>query len=405
MTTLLDKLPWLDLPSTLLTSDLALRRFQAAYARHAGPRPLPAFRLTLADGTTWSFGQGEPAFAIVVRDAVGTRALASLDEMRCCEAYMQGHIDIEGDLLALTGLRALLGDRRPLELLWARHLRARVLGQVRSDTRGIADHYDEDPDFYLLFLDPTRCYSHALFERDDEPLEVAMRRKLNFALDAVDAEPGQRVLDIGAGWGAMTEVAGKRGIHLTSLTISAQSERYVRDLIAREDLPCAVIRRHLLEYEADAPYDAIVNLGVSEHLPDYAATLACYRRLLKPGGKIYMDACSSRVKHPFRAFMYRYIFPGNGTPVCVHEYLAEVARSPFEVEALYNDRHNYALTTLRWAQNLDRHEAEIVRRWGLAWYRRFRLWLWGCVDVFSRDHYGAYRLILRAKGPDGAPIA
>lgn len=397
-TTLRDKLPFANLSARLLTSDLALRRFQAAYARRAGgPRPLPSFTLTLPDGKTWSFGQAEPVCAITVRDAVGVRAMASLDEMSCCEAYMNGHVDIDGDLLALTGLRAVLGDRRPLELLWSRHLRPLLMGQVGSDERGIADHYDEDPEFYLLFLDPTRCYSHALFTNDDEPLEVAMRRKLDFALDAVGARPGQRILDIGAGWGAMTEVAGRRGIRLTSLTISRQSEQFVQRLIADNKLPCQVIRRHLLEYETDEPFDAIVNLGVSEHLPDYAATLARYHRLIKPGGLIYMDACSSRVKHPFHSFMYRYIFPGNGTPVCVHEYLAEVAKAPFEVEALYNDRHNYALTARHWAQNLDRHEAEIVRRWGLAWFRRFRLWLWGCVDVFSRDHYGAYRMILRAK--------
>ncbi|MBL8975060.1 MAG: class I SAM-dependent methyltransferase [Myxococcales bacterium] len=390
-------LPRLDL-ADLVTSDLALRRLQTAYRERADPaRPLPAFGLTLVDGKRWAFGAGAPAFEIVVRDARGQAAIASLDEMRCCEAYMAGSIDIDGDLLALTGLRAILGDARPLQLLWARHLRARILGQVRSDVQGIADHYDEDPDFYLLFLDPTRCYSHALFSRDDEPLEQAMRRKLDFALDAVDARPGMRLLDIGAGWGAMTETAGKRGIDTTSLTISRRSEAYVRDLITAQGLPARVIREHLLEYRPDRPYDAIVNLGVSEHLPDYAATLACYERLLVPGGKIYLDACSSRVKHPFRSFMYRYIFPGNGTPVCVHEYLAEVARTRFEVEALHNDRHNYALTARRWAENLDRHADEITRRWGLAWYRRFRLWLWGCVDVFSRDHYGAYRLVLRRK--------
>jgi cyclopropane-fatty-acyl-phospholipid synthase len=381
-----------------LAGGVALRRFQAAYARAAaGPKPLPCFDLTLPDGSTWRFGRGECALRIAVRDGRGLAALATLDEMACCEAYMAGSIDVDGDLLALMGLRSVLGDRRPIQLAWSRYLRPVVLGQVRSDTQGIADHYDEDPDFYLTFLDATRCYSHALFAHDDEPLETAMRRKLDFALDAVGARPGMRVLDIGAGWGTMTEHAGRRGIEVTSLTISRQSEQYVQRLIDEKGLPCRVIRRHLLEYEADAPYDAIVNLGVSEHLPDYAATLAAYQRLLKPGGLIYMDACSSRVKHPFRSFMYRYIFPGNGTPVCVHEYLAEVAKSPFEVEAYHNDRWNYALTAKHWAQNLDAREAEIVARWGLAWYRRFRLWLWGCVDVFSRDHYGAYRLILRAK--------
>lgn len=394
-----EQTPFFDLAAPLFLR-VARSRLLAAYARlEGGPRPLPSFTLTLLDGSELRFGKREPELRIVVRDARGQRALATLDEMACCEAYMEGSIDIEGDMLALMGLRAILDDRRPVQLLWSRYVRPVVLGQVRSDKSGIADHYDEDPDFYLLFLDPTRCYSHALFERDDEPLEEAMKRKLDFALDAVGARPGQRILDIGAGWGTMTEHAGRRGVHVTSLTISEPSERYVQGVIDRLGLPCQVIRRHLFEYQPEARFDAVLNLGVSEHLPDYAATLACYQRLVKPGGLIYMDACSSRVKHSFRSFMYRYIFPGNGTPVCVHEYLTEVAKAPFEVEALYNDRHSYALTSRRWAENLDRNAAAIVKRWGLAWYRRFRLWLWGCVDVFSRDHYGAYRLILRSKGP------
>lgn len=112
---------------------------------------------------------------------------------------------------------------------------------------------------------------------------------------------------------------------------------------------------------------------------------------VRPADDIFKCGCSARATASWPPF------PGNGTPVCVHECLAEVDKTSFEVEAYHNDRHNYALTARHWAENLDRHADTIVRRWGLAWYRRFRLWLWGCVDVFSRDHYGAYRLILRAK--------
>src|SRR5687767_3991681 len=98
-----DWLPRLD-PAALITSDFALRRLQAAYARaEGGARPLPPFAMTLLDGKRWRFGAAEPAFEVVVRDERGQAAIASLDEMRCCEAYMAGSIDIDGDLLALTG--------------------------------------------------------------------------------------------------------------------------------------------------------------------------------------------------------------------------------------------------------------------------------------------------------------
>lgn len=390
MTTVAERLPAFN-PLSRLVPGAALRRLQRAFRERA----LPPCTVEFTDGSLWRFGHGDAALRVKIRDLRGQLAVMSLDEMRCAEAYMAGSIDVDGDFRALMKLRAAFTDHRPLYLLWARHLRARLMGQVRSDVASIADHYDEDPDFYLAFLCENRCYSHGIFERDDEPLGVAIRRKLDFALDAVGAQPGQRILDVGAGWGAMTEHAGKRGVRVTSLTLSERSERYVRDLIAERDLPCEVVQRHLLEYRSAEPFDAIVNLGVSEHLPDYEASLARYAALLKPGGRAYLDFCSSREKHPFSSFMHRYIFPGNGTPVCLHEYLAAVARSPFEVVAVHNDRLGYARTCEHWARNLERHEADVVARYGQAWYRRFRLWLWGCVDVFERDRYGAYRLVLQ----------
>src|SRR5262249_37313516 len=153
-----------------------------------------------------------------------------------------------------------------------------------------------------------RCYSHGYFMSDDESLVAATERKLATALAESGARPGDRVLDVGAGWGAFTEYAGRRGIEVTSLTISRQSQKYVGTLIDREGLPCRVVREHVLAHQPDEPYDAIVNLGVTEHLPDYAATLAQYERLVKPGGRIFLDACAAKHRS-FRSFVRKYIWP------------------------------------------------------------------------------------------------
>jgi cyclopropane-fatty-acyl-phospholipid synthase len=181
---------------------------------------------------------------------------------------------------------------------------------------------------------------------------------------------------------------------VTSLTISAESERYVNELIARENLDCRVVREHFLEYACEERFDAIVNLGVTEHLPDYAATLAQYERLLKPGGRVFLDACAARQKYAFSSFVLSHIWPGNTTPLQLTDYLDAVARTPFELIEVRNDRHNYLLTTRHWAENLDRRRDEIVARWGERLYRRFRLYLWGCVHSFSTDDVTAYRLLL-----------
>jgi cyclopropane-fatty-acyl-phospholipid synthase len=376
----------------------ASRLDRAHRAGRAAGHPLPAFRVVAEDGSVVSVGDGEPAFSVMVRDRTGRAALASLDETRIALAYLDGHLDLEGDFAAVLAQRALLTDRHPLRALWSKALHPLVFGQVRSDAKWVAEHYDEDGDFYGLFLDSRRCYSHGLFSDPEQSLDDAILAKLEFALEAVRARPGQRVLDIGAGWGAMTEYGGRRGLQVTSLTISKPSEDFVTRLIEREGLPCRVERRHFLEYRSDEPFDAIVNLGVTEHLPDYPATLAQYRRLLVPGGRVYLDACASRTKFPFSSFTYRFVFPGNATPLCLHDYLAAVAETPFEMVGVWNDRESYLLTCLRWAENLDRHRQEIERRFGQRQFRRFQLYLRGCVDAFEKHDIGAYRVVLELPG-------
>jgi cyclopropane-fatty-acyl-phospholipid synthase len=352
------------------------------------------FALRLRDGVPTVLGGAPPAVTVVVNEPRGLAALSTFDTTAIGEAYLTGAIDVEGEIQRVLALRDLFRDAHPLRYLY-RFVRPIFFGQVRSDRAAIPEHYDTDPEFFLLFLDRRhRCYSQAVFAHDDEPLEDAMTRKLDYALEAIGVQPGDRVLDIGGGWGAFTQYAGQRGIRVTSLTISEPSRRFIADLVEREDLPCEVRMEHFFEHQPAEPYDAIVNLGVTEHLPNYRATLARYRALLRPGGKVYLDASASRSKHDVSTFFERHIFRGNGSTLCLHEYVTEVSRTPFELEAVHNDRHSYLLTTRGWARNLDQHRAEIEQRWGKAQYRRFQLYLWGCVDGFTRDVIQAYRLVL-----------
>jgi cyclopropane-fatty-acyl-phospholipid synthase len=355
-------------------------------------------RRTLAlrtdEGPLRVFGDGDPEATLVVRGREGMAALASMDLATVAAAYVNGAVDVEGPLQPVLSLRTSFTDRHPLRYLM-RFVRPLLRGQVRADRLAIPEHYDRDPDFFLTFLDTRhRCYSQGVFAHEDEPLEDAITRKLEFALESVGAREGDRVLDIGGGWGAMTEFAGRRGIRVTSLTISEPSRRYVQEVIDRERLPCEVRMEHFFEHVPDEPYDHVLNLGVTEHLPDYARTLAHYDRILKPGGKVYLDASASRAKYDVSSFVERYLYPGNGSLLCLHEYLTEVARSPFEAEQVLNDRVSYGLTTRRWAENLDRARETVEARWGAPLHRLFRLYLWACVDAFERDLTQAYRVVL-----------
>lgn len=378
------------------------------YARELDKPGSPArpFELRLQDRTSWSIGEGaDPAFTVRVASDEGRKALESLDELSVAEAYMTGDLDLEGDMLAVLKARPVLGDRHPLKYLWATYVEPRIFGQASRDKKWIPSHYDVDPEFFVLWLDPViRGYSHAFFESADEPLEVAMERKFRYAFDACGIRPGQRVLDIGGGWGSFLEFAGKQGVRVTSVTISEESEKYMNELIERYGLPCEVYKEHFLELETDEPFDAIVNLGVTEHLPDYRRTLAQYERLLKPGRRVYLDAYSGE-KHGMPSFISKWIFQGNTSPLCLREYLTEVAKTPFEVVLVKNDRWNYFLSCKKWAENLEAVRDEVIARWGRLLYRRFHLYLWAAANSFETGTLSAHRVILQLPSPDGARLA
>lgn len=384
-----------ELESSLLPA--APTSLEKAFTKLASGLPHgSAFEFQLPDRPALKVGSGNVNFRVLARNQRAVTALKSLDEMRIGEAYLFGDLDIEGDLIAALDLRNSFHDRHFLVSLWSVYGQRLFYGQTQGDKRWISAHYDAPPEFYLMFLDERfRCYSHGYFMRDDEPLTSAIERKLNTAFDSCEMQAGQRVLDIGAGWGAFTEFAGSRGVHVTSLTISEESEKYCKDLIAQKHLPCDVVREHFLEYRAQGPFDAIVNLGVTEHLPDYSASLKQYQRLLKPGGRVYADSCASRSKLPCASFVLKHIWPGNGQPMHLPSYVEAVAESPFEVCMVRNDRHNYLLTTKLWAEALDRNRERIVECWGEVLYRRFRLYLWGSVHGFMTDQITAYRWMLQ----------
>jgi len=377
----------------LLGTNFVETRLAQLIQNHLADKVAVPFSVRLPNNSIFSFGNGDPAFTISLKDQNGLSAVTKFDELRFTEAYINGNLDIEGDIWAVISCREILRDIHPLQYLWWR-IAPLLTGQLSTNKRAIADHYEYENEFYLKFMDPTRCYSQAVFERDDEPLETAQRRKLDFVVKSCELKPGDRVLDVGGGWGTFVEHAGKQGIHVTALTLARKSEEFISHLIQRLQLPCRVIYGDFYEHATLEPYDAIVVLGVMEHLPDYPAVVRQFQRLLKPGGKIYLDASSFREKYSKPAFISRYVFPGNHRYFCLHDFLTHVAGTDLEVRSVHNDRHSYYLTCREWAKNLDAQREEIVKRWGERVYRIFRLYLWGSSYSFFTRGLDAFRVVL-----------
>jgi cyclopropane-fatty-acyl-phospholipid synthase len=375
-------------------ADVLGRRYDDFFRDRA---PVP-FEVVTPDGKTHSFGvssETPPRFTLLARDEAGHDALVSLDQLQVALAYLRGHLEVEGDIVAVLNMRQFFSDFHPIAFA-GRWLPSLWQGRSEHDRKAISQHYDEESEFFLTFLDTRhRCYTQGVFASDDEPLEDAMTRKMDIALDAIQVKPGDRVLEVGGGWGAFAEHAALRGIDVTTVTLAEESERFLNNLFAAKQLPVTVVREHILRYQSAQPFDAIVNMGVTEHLPDYRASLRTYARLLRPGGRVYLDALAMRRKHTSSTFFKKYVYPGRSAPLLLHSYLRHVAHSPFELLNVQDDRHNYFLTCRAWAERLDARKEEITARWGDELYRRFRIFLWGSASGFDTRMVQAYRWTLQ----------
>ena len=353
------------------------------------------FDVGLPDGSEHRIGSGNARFKLDITHPGGVSAIASFDEGAIANAYIEGWFDVHGNMIEMYDLRADLQDRHLFMRLW-RALAPLLLGQVSVNRKAISTHYERDHSFYLSFLDEEfRCYTQGIFENPDELLSDAIRRKMAFILEQCRMTPGSEVLDVGVGWGSFAEYAARRGIKVTGVTIAEQSLKFMRHLAAEQDLPITTELVDVLEYRPDRQFDAIAILGVMEHLPNYDAVLACFDRLLKPGGYVFLDASAIPRKYQKSSFITRHIYPGNHSFFVLHDFLRALAQKPFDLKGVWDDRHSYYLTFRHWAQRFDASREFILNKFGETDYRRFRLYLWGSAHCFLRNRLQCYRLVLQ----------
>ena len=365
-----------------------LRRLEARFS--ASPKTVVVI---LPNGQRLHCGNGPIVAEINVRNSRAMWALGSLNEGNIARAYIDGDLDMTGDFLQLLELRSFLSDRHYLSWAW-RFLEPILFGQVKTNARAISVHYDLDPEFYLSFLDETRCYTQGIFLSDDEPLHVAIRRKFDYCIETCRLGPGTHILEVGPGWGAFSEYAAKRGIRITAVTNSRRSEEFVSGLGRRLGCEWQINVDDFLTYKPTERFDAIVLMGIMEHLPQYDAVLRQFLHMLKPGGFVYLDASAARDKYKASSFVYRDIYPGNHSFFVLHDFLRAVSRTSLQLRSIFDDRHSYFLTFKHWARKFESQRKKVVADFGESNYRRFNLYLWGSAQSFLTDRLQCYRVIL-----------
>jgi cyclopropane-fatty-acyl-phospholipid synthase len=168
-------------------------------------------------------------------------------------------------------------------------------------------------------------------------------------------------------------------VHVTSLTLAADSARFIQRLISDKNLSGEVFLQDFLNYKPEKQLDYIVIHGVTEHFPDYQGFASRIWDLLKPGGRVYLDVSAAVTKFAVSSWARQYIWSGTHSFITVQDVMAEFLYHGFEVIEVVRETKDYELTMLEWTKRLDAAKDEVIAGWGEETYRVFRLFLWGWV--------------------------
>jgi cyclopropane-fatty-acyl-phospholipid synthase len=331
-------------------------------------------------------------------DSAALTPLLRGDHLALAEAYVHGRIDIEGDMaevLKVTDVIAL--DESP----WQRARLALGLalrGRLAMNRAAVGFHYDRPPEFFLPWFERWRSYSHGFWEGPDDDPSAAQARKMQHAIDALGVGAGDRVLDMGAGWGSFLEYAGRQGIHVHGITISREQHRYVEALIHAHRLPCSIEFADFFAYRPAQRFDGAVFLGTMEHVGDYAYAARFLARHLAPAGRVYADFCATREGFHVGRFLRTWIWPGAVTYVDLGRLVGEFSKAGLDVHELADDTLSYAWTVRDWASRLEREREGLAERFGEPTVRAFLLYLWGSYHFLANDRTQAYHLVA-GRGP------
>jgi cyclopropane-fatty-acyl-phospholipid synthase len=401
----------------------------AALSAALGPPDRWGFAVRLWDGTR--LGPASAPATVVLRHPWSLRRIFwPPGDTAPGEAFIFGDADVEGSLEAVFAAVApmfepgywkpgvVIGLLRMLARLPAAPARRHRLhaaspaGAAHSRERDrdvVRHHYDVPVEFFRLWLDPRLQYSCAYFEREDDDLETAQAAKLEYICRKLRLKPGDRLLDIGCGWGGLLEYAAeRRGVTGIGVTLSPPQAAEANARFARSGLGGRV-RAEVLDYrDVTGAFDAVVSVGMVEHvgeanLPRYFSKAFS---LLRPGGVFLNHGIATPWSRPWpkhgSGFVQRYVFP-DGELLPISRMVTEAERAGFEVRDVENLREHYALTLRHWVRRLEAGHARAAEVADEVIYRIWTLYMSGSAWNFHRGALEIFQALLYK--PSGGPAA
>ena len=337
-------------------------------------------------GKEYRIGDGEPAFTVIFHKEIPLTALTTSTSLALGEAYMDGDLEIEGDLYnALDHFLGQMGKFSTDESA----LKKLIFSSTgkKNQEKEVRSHYDIGNDFYKLWLDETMSYSCGYFLHEDDSLYQAQVNKVDYILKKLHLSPGMSLLDIGCGWGfLLIEAAKKYGVHGMGITLSHEQYEEFKRRIREQNLD-DLLEVALMDYR-DLPkmnrtFDRVVSVGMAEHVGrhNYQLFMDCAKKVLKPGGLFLLHFISALKEHAGDPWIKKYIFPGGVIP-SLREMLSCAAEDDFHTLDAENLRLHYNRTLLCWDKNYREHMDQIREMFDERFVRMWDLYLAACAATF-----------------------
>jgi cyclopropane-fatty-acyl-phospholipid synthase len=372
-----------------------------AFLRAAGSPPI---RCVLPDGTAVYVGDGEPVGVLRFRDRRALYHLLVDPEIAFGEAYTDGSLEIEGDLVTL--IAAAYG--KPMHSLVNRILfhGHRARSNSRSGSRdNIHRHYDLGNDFYRLWLDERMLYTCAYFPTPEATLEDAQVAKMHHVCRKVALRPGEHVVEAGCGWGALAlHMARHYGVTVRAFNISHEQIAYGREQAAKEGLTDRVEFIEDDYRNITGTYDCFMSVGMLEHvgLKHYRELGAVIDRCLPAHGRGLIHTIGRNKSEPLNPWMEKHIFPG-GRPPSLREMMNLFEPWRFSVLDVENLRLHYERTAWSWLQRFERHVDDVARMFDERFVRAWRLYLASTTVAFRNGLLQLFQVTFARDRCNGIP--
>ena len=343
-------------------------------------------------------GKGEPEFKVIFHEIPSMKELLTSTSIALGEAYMDGKLEIEGDLYhALNMFLGQMGkfstDKKALKKLIFSSL------TKKNQQKEVSSHYDIGNDFYKMWLDETMSYSCGYFKHPEDTLYQAQVQKVERILKKLYLKEGMTLCDIGCGWGyLLIEAAKKYEIKGVGITLSKEQKKKFEERIKENHLESQLEVR-LMDYrdlpESGLKFDRVVSVGMLEHVgrDNYQLFLDCVEKVLKPGGLFLLHFISALKEHPGDPWVKKYIFPG-GTVPSLREILNHMAEDNFHTLDIENLRLHYNKTLLHWEKNFRDNIEKEKTMFDEEFLRMWDLYLSACAATFHNGIIDLHQILM-----------